>query len=191
MILQPKLKTQRWPLGSRCITARAGLATGLRRLVGVVFSVEEADVEMILVLQRVSKARVTANGCEAGAIGRGLLVFCAVERDDGEGEAAWCARKVAEIRVFPDSNDKMNLSVRDVSGEVLAVSQFTLAGDLRKGTRPSFSHAAPPEKASVLFDRFVALIKESGLTVRTGVFQAMMEVELVNDGPVTIILHRP
>ena len=146
---------------------------------------------MILVLQRVARARVTVNGSESGAIDRGLLVFCAVERDDGESEAAWCARKVAEIRVFPDSQDKMNLSVREVNGQVLAVSQFTLAGDLRKGTRPSFSHAAPPEKASLLFDRFVSLIKESGLPVSTGVFQAMMEVELVNDGPVTIILHRP
>ncbi len=146
---------------------------------------------MILVLQRVSKARVTVSGKETGAIGRGLLVFCAVERDDGESEAAWCARKVAEIRVFPDSKDKMNLSVREVNGEVLAVSQFTLVGDLRKGTRPSFSHAAPPEKASIIFDRFVALIRESGLIVKTGVFQAMMDVELVNDGPVTIILHRP
>lgn len=146
---------------------------------------------MILVLQRVSRARVTVEGEESGAIGPGLLVLCAVERDDGEEEAAWCARKVGEVRVFQDSQGKMNLSVRETGGEVLAVSQFTLVGDLRKGTRPSFSHAAAPDKAKLLFDRFASLMKEKGLPVKTGVFQAMMEVELVNDGPVTLILHRP
>ncbi len=146
---------------------------------------------MILVLQRVSRARVTVEGHEAGAIGRGLLVLCAVERNDGEAEAAWCARKVAEARLFPDGHGKMNLSVRDTGGEVLAVSQFTLVGDLHKGTRPSFSHAAPPEFARLLFGRFVLLLEREGLPVKTGVFQAMMEVELVNDGPVTLILRRP
>lgn len=145
---------------------------------------------MILVLQRVSRAQVRVEGGPVGSIGAGLLVLAAVERGDGEAQVAWCARKVGDVRIFPDGEGKMNLSVRDAGGSVLAVSQFTLVGDLRKGTRPSFSDAASPEEARALFDRFVALMRESGLRVETGVFQAMMEVELVNDGPVTLILKR-
>lgn len=146
---------------------------------------------MVLVLQRVSRASVRVGEAIAGAIGPGLAVLAAVERGDGEAQAAWCARKLGEVRLFPDGEGKMNRSVREAGGAVLAVSQFTLVGDLRKGTRPSFSDAAPPEQARVLFDRFVALMRESGLAVETGVFRAMMALELVNDGPVTLIVRRP
>lgn len=146
---------------------------------------------MILVLQRVSSASVSVGGEVAGAIGPGLVVLAAVEAGDGEAQLAWCARKVGEVRIFPDAGGKMNLSVRDAGGSVLAVSQFTLVGDLRKGTRPSFSKAAPPAEAKALFERFVALMVASGLRVETGVFQAHMEVALVNDGPVTLVLRRP
>lgn len=145
---------------------------------------------MVLVLQRVSEASVTAGGEVTGRIGPGLVVLAAVERGDGPAEIAWCARKVGEVRIFPDSDGKMNLSVRQAGGAVLAVSQFTLAADLKKGTRPSFSRAAPPETAAPLFDAFVSAMRKSGLHVQTGVFQAMMEVHLVNDGPVTLVLTR-
>ncbi len=146
---------------------------------------------MILVLQRVSRASVRVDGEVVGRIGTGLLVLAAVERGDGRREALWCARKVAEIRIFPDAEEKMNRSVRDAGGAVLAVSQFTLAGELAKWTRPSFTRAARPEEAKPLFDLLVDEIRTAGLAVETGVFQAMMEVELVNDGPVTIVLRRP
>ena len=125
-----------------------------------------------------------------GRIGKGLLALAAVEEGDSGREVDWCARKVATVRLFPDAQDKMNLSVSDVGGAILAVSQFTLVGDLRKGSRPSFSQAARPEVARPLFNRFVEGLRSSGLEVETGVFQAMMEVELVNDGPVTVILRR-
>jgi D-tyrosyl-tRNA(Tyr) deacylase len=145
---------------------------------------------VILVVQRVSRAEVRVAGRAPANIERGLVVLAAVERDDGPEQAEWCARKVAEVRVFPDDGGKMNLSVRDVGGSVLAVSQFTLVGDLKKGTRPSFSHAAPPEEAGRLFGHFVEQLRLQEIPVETGVFQAMMEVELVNDGPVTLILRR-
>ena len=145
---------------------------------------------MIVVLQRVSRASVAVDGVTTGTIGRGLLALAAIERGDTGAEADWCARKVSEVRIFPDEGGKMNRSVRDAAGSVLAVSQFTLAGELDKGTRPSFGHAAPPEAALPLFDRFVDGLKACGLPVATGVFQAMMEVELVNDGPVTLVLQR-
>jgi len=146
---------------------------------------------VILVLQRVSRASVTVEGRPVGSIGPGLLVLAAVEKGDGEAQVRWCARKVGEVRVFPDGEGKMNLSVREAGGSVLAVSQFTLVGDLKKGTRPSFSDAAPPAEAGVLFDRFVELMRASGLPVETGLFRAAMAVELVNDGPVTLVLRRP
>ncbi len=146
---------------------------------------------MILVVQRAARAAVRVEGETVGAVGRGLLVLAAVEAGDGEDQARWCARKVAELRIFPDEHDRMNRSVREVGGGVLAVSQFTLVGDLRKGTRPSFSRAAPPEEARGLFERFVGFLRAEGLTVATGRFQARMEVELVNEGPVTLILRRP
>lgn len=145
---------------------------------------------MIVVVQRVSRASVRVGGRPVGSIGKGLLALAVVEVGDTEAQADWCARKVAEARLFSDAADKMNLSVRDIDGSVLAVSQFTLAGDLRKGTRPSFSHAARPETAQPLFERFADAVGRMGVRVEKGIFQAMMEVELVNDGPVTIILRR-
>ncbi len=145
---------------------------------------------MIVVVQRVSRACVRVGGRPVGPIGKGLLALAAVEEGDTEAQADWCARKVADARIFSDAADKMNRSVRDIDGSVLAVSQFTLAGDLRKGTRPSFCHAARPEAAQPLFERFAEAIGRLGVPVERGVFQAMMEVELVNDGPVTIIIRR-
>jgi D-aminoacyl-tRNA deacylase len=143
-----------------------------------------------MVIQRVKSAFVKVDGKDVARIAKGLLVLGAVEKTDSETEMAWCARKVSEIRIFPDADGKMNRNVKDAGGEILAVSQFTLAGDLKKGTRPSFSGAAPPETAKPLFDHFVRCIEREGLKVSTGIFQAMMDVGLVNDGPVTIILQR-
>lgn len=145
---------------------------------------------MKVVLQRVKRASVTVGGERISAIGPGLLLLVGVARGDGGAEALWLAEKVAGIRVFNDEDGKMNLSVGDVGGEVLAVSQFTLLGDARKGRRPSFVDAAAPEEAETLFERFCALLRERNLVVRTGRFGAMMEVELINDGPVTILLER-
>lgn len=142
-------------------------------------------------LQRVKGASVTVAGGEVSRIGGGLLLLVGVAKGDGEGEAAHLAEKVAGLRVFADGEGKMNLSVRDAGGEVLAVSQFTLLADTRKGRRPSFVGAAPPEKAEPLFDRFCELLREGGVRcVRKGSFGATMEVALVNDGPVTIVLER-
>jgi len=140
------------------------------------------------VVQRVSRARVLVDGRVTGEIARGLLVLLGVSRDDGEPDARLLADKVAGLRVFEDPQGKMNLAVGDVGGGVLVVSQFTLLGDARKGNRPSFTDAAPPEAANALYERFCALVREKGLPVGTGVFRASMEVELVNDGPVTILL---
>lgn len=145
---------------------------------------------MILVIQRVKSAFVSVGGKEVSRIGKGLLVLGAVEKGDTAAELEWCARKVADIRIFPDGEDKMNRNVKEAGGEVLAVSQFTLVGNLKKGTRPSFSDAAPPEIAKPMFDDFAKMIEKEGIRVSTGVFQAMMDVGLVNDGPVTIILRR-
>jgi D-tyrosyl-tRNA(Tyr) deacylase len=145
---------------------------------------------MRIVLQRVSRARVTVDGRVTGEIGRGLLLlvgFTAADRDDG---LAWMARKVLQLRVFSDDEGKMNRSVEEADGGVLVVSQFTLYGDARKGNRPSFIDAARPEVAIPLYERFVALLRASGRPVATGEFGAMMDVELVNDGPVTLILER-
>ena len=146
---------------------------------------------MIVVLQRVSRASVSVEGARVGAIGAGLLSLVAVEAGDTETEVDWCARKTAEVRIFSDPEGKMNLDVRQAGGSVLAVSQFTLVGDLKKGTRPSFSHAAPPEEANRLFERYAEGVRSMGVGVSAGIFGAMMAVELVNDGPVTIILQRP
>ena len=145
---------------------------------------------MIVVLQRAERASVRVEDEVVGRIGPGLVALVAVQAGDGARECDWCARKVSSVRVFPDQAGKMNLSVSDVGGSVLAVSQFTLAGDIKKGTRPSFSGAAPPGEARNLFDRFVVSLKGSGVPVETGVFQAMMKVELVNDGPVTLIIRK-
>ncbi len=143
---------------------------------------------MRAVVQRVSRAEVRVDGRATGAIGRGLVVLLGVAQGDGEDDARALADKVAALRIFEDPAGKMNLSVRDVSGGVLVVSQFTLLGDARKGNRPGFVDAAPPEEANALYERFCGLLRERGLAVATGVFRASMEVELVNDGPVTILL---
>jgi len=143
---------------------------------------------MRAVVQRVSRAQVTVNGEIAGKIGRGLLVLLGVGRDDGEADATYLAEKIAGLRVFEDAEGKMNRSVQDVGGSVLAVSQFTLYGDVRRGKRPSFDAAAPPEKARQLYEFFVEQIRAAGLPCETGRFQEMMKVELVNEGPVTILL---
>ena len=143
---------------------------------------------MRAVVQRVSRAEVRVEGTSVGAVGRGLLVLLGVARDDGEADARFLADKVARLRIFEDEAGKMNRSVEDVGGGVLVVSQFTLLGDARKGNRPSFTAAAPPEAASALYERFCALLGERGLAVARGVFRAHMDVELVNDGPVTILL---
>ena len=146
---------------------------------------------MRIVLQRVSEASVTVEGEVVSEIGSGLLLLVGVAAGDGEAQADWLAEKVAGLRIFSDEEGKMNLSVRDVGGEVLAVSQFTLLADTRKGKRPSFVRAAPPEEAEPLFDHFCERLRASGVgTVETGSFGAMMEVTLVNDGPVTIVLER-
>jgi len=144
-----------------------------------------------IVLQRVSEASVTVEGERISGIGAGLLLLVGVADGDGENEADWLAQKISGLRIFNDEEGKMNLSVRDVGGEVLAVSQFTLLADTRKGKRPSFVHAAPPEEAEPLFDYFCERLRAEGVgPVERGSFGAMMRVALVNEGPVTIILER-
>lgn len=143
---------------------------------------------MRAVVQRVSEAAVTVDGQEVGRIGRGFLVLLGITHGDGEAEARYLARKIAGLRVFDDTEGKMNLGLAEVSGAVLAVSQFTLYGDTRKGRRPSFTHAAAPEQAEPLYRRFCELLALEGIPVEQGVFQAHMAVRLVNDGPVTLWL---
>lgn len=143
---------------------------------------------MKVVLQRVSEARVRVKGETVGEIGRGLLLLVGIGQEDGEDDVAWMADKVAGLRIFEDEEGKMNLSVKEAGGEILSVSQFTLYGDCRKGRRPNFMAAAKPETANMLYERFNALLREAGFRVDTGVFGAMMDVSLVNDGPVTLIL---
>jgi D-tyrosyl-tRNA(Tyr) deacylase len=143
---------------------------------------------MRAVIQRVSRAQVTVGAEVTGKIGRGLLVLLGVGEGDKESDADYLAEKVAGLRIFEDDGGKMNLSVADVKGAVLAVSQFTLYGDARRGKRPSFDAAARPELARTLYEYFVERIRGAGLVCETGRFQEMMQVELVNDGPVTILL---
>ena len=143
---------------------------------------------MRAVVQRVSRASVKVAGAVVGEIGRGLLVLIAVAHDDTEGDADYLADKIAGLRIFEDADGKMNRAVADAGGAVLAVSQFTLYGDVRRGKRPSFDAAARPEQAVRLYEYFVGKIRAAGLRCETGKFQEMMEVELVNDGPVTLIL---
>jgi D-tyrosyl-tRNA(Tyr) deacylase len=145
---------------------------------------------MRALLQRVKKARVTVEGETIGAIDLGFLILLGVTHEDGEEQARWLADKVAGLRVFEDEAAKMNLSLLDVGGSVLVVSQFTLYGDARKGRRPSFTAAARPEHAEPLVTYFAQRLREHGLTVESGSFGAMMQVELVNDGPVTLLLER-
>jgi D-tyrosyl-tRNA(Tyr) deacylase len=143
---------------------------------------------MQAVVQRVSRAEVRVDGSVAGAIGPGLLILLGVAQDDGPEDVVWTAEKCASLRIFNDAAGKMNLGLAEAGGDLLVISQFTLLGDCRKGRRPSFIHAAPPEKANELYEAFVAHLRERGCRVETGIFQAMMEVELVNDGPVTLIV---
>lgn len=143
---------------------------------------------MRAVVQRVSRAAVRVENEEVGVIGAGLLVLLGVARGDTSEDARLLAEKVAGLRIFDDADGKMNYSLQDVGGEVLAVSQFTLLGDARQGRRPSYSEAAPPEEANPLYRRFVDFLRSAGLTVAEGVFRAQMQVELVGDGPVTILL---
>ena len=143
---------------------------------------------MRAVIQRVSRAKVTVNGEITGEIGNGLLVLLGVATADTEAAADYLAEKIVGLRIFEDSDGKMNLSVADTAGAVLVVSQFTLYGDVRRGKRPSFDAAAPPKQARQLYEYFVERIRAAGLTCETGRFQEMMQVELVNEGPVTILL---
>ena len=143
---------------------------------------------MRAVVQRVTSASVRVEGKLAGKIGAGLLILVGVSRTDNPEAASYLAEKIANLRIFSDSVGKMNLSLLDVQGSALVVSQFTLYGDTRGGRRPSYIQAAPPEEASRLYDEFVRAMRGLGVAVETGVFQAHMSVELVNDGPVTILL---
>jgi D-tyrosyl-tRNA(Tyr) deacylase len=144
-----------------------------------------------IVLQRVKNASVSVDSALISEIGAGLLLLVGVAKGDGEAEADWLAEKVAGLRVFADGEGKMNLGVQEAGGEVLAVSQFTLLADTRKGKRPSFVAAAPPEEAEMLFDYFCEKLRATGVSsVKTGSFRAMMDVALTNDGPVTIVLER-
>ncbi|MBW1998081.1 MAG: D-tyrosyl-tRNA(Tyr) deacylase [Deltaproteobacteria bacterium] len=143
---------------------------------------------MRAVVQRVKGARVEVDGIKVGEIGVGLLVFLGIGEDDGERDSEYLSKKIATLRIFPDEGGRMNRSLLDIQGMVLVVSQFTLWGDCRKGRRPSFARAARPEKARKLYLHFMDGLREQGLTVESGRFQEMMEVHLVNDGPVTLLL---
>ncbi|CDC21664.1 d-tyrosyl-tRNA(Tyr) deacylase [Clostridium sp. CAG:306] len=145
---------------------------------------------MKAVLQRVKKASVTIDGEVYSAINAGMLVLFCVEKGDTKDSLEWMVNKILSLRCFEDENNKMNKSLIDINGEILAVSQFTLAADCKKGTRPSFDKAEAPEKAKAMYEQFVTKLKESNLCVKTGVFAAMMDVSLVNDGPVTFVLEK-
>lgn len=146
---------------------------------------------MKAVIQRVTQCHVTAEGQEIGAIGMGLLVLLGVAQNDAGADADWLADKIVGLRIFEDRHGKMNRSIADVNGRMLVVSQFTLLGDSRKGRRPSFVKAAPPDKAEALYRRFVQRVGERGIGVETGRFGAAMKVSLINDGPVTLIISSP
>ena len=143
---------------------------------------------MRAVVQRVNRARVEVEGRTTGEIGPGMVVLLGVAKTDAEADAAQLAEKIAGLRLFNDDNGKMNRSVEEVGGALLVVSQFTLHGDCRKGRRPSFDRAAPAAQAQALYEKFLHVLRHRGLQVETGVFQAMMEVELVNAGPVTLLV---
>lgn len=144
---------------------------------------------MKVILQRVRSACVRVDGKEVGRINRGLLVFIAIRTGDCSRDVDYLVQKIQELRIFDDASGKMNCSVTDIAGELLVISQFTLYADCRKGRRPSFSMAASPDVARTLYDEFVQKLRLSGLTVSTGQFQSMMDVELTNEGPVTLIVE--
>jgi len=143
---------------------------------------------MRAVVQRVTSAEVRIDGRVSGKIGKGLLVFVGVGQGDGDTDLSYMASKIPELRIFEDASGKFNLSLRDVGGEVLIVSQFTLYGDCRRGRRPSFTDAAEPAAAKNLYEELISKMKGQGIPVQTGEFQARMEVDLINDGPVTLLL---
>ena len=143
---------------------------------------------MRAVVQRVKSASVSTESRQTGCIGRGLVVLLGIHDHDGSGEIKWMAEKIINLRIFPDADGKMNLSLSDIKGEMLIVSQFTLYGDCRKGRRPGYSGAARPEIAEPVYESFVRQVADSSITVATGTFQAMMEVSLINDGPITLLL---
>ncbi|MDM5330890.1 D-aminoacyl-tRNA deacylase [Neobacillus sp. CF12] len=144
---------------------------------------------MRVVVQRSKNAKVTVNGEITGQISKGLVLLVGVTHQDKEEDAAFLADKITNLRIFEDDAGKMNLSLLDVGGEILSVSQFTLYGDCRKGRRPNFMEAARPEQANPLYEYFNGLLREKGIKVETGIFGAMMDVELINDGPVTLIVE--
>jgi D-tyrosyl-tRNA(Tyr) deacylase len=143
---------------------------------------------MRAVIQRVTSAKVTVDDRQTGAIGEGLLVLLGVHSDDEQKDITWLADKIINLRIFEDDDGKMNYSLKDTKGSMLIVSQFTLLADCRKGRRPSWSEAAPPDKARQMYEDFIQVVANSGITTATGEFQAMMDVSLVNSGPVTILL---
>lgn len=146
---------------------------------------------MKIVVQRVSRASVTVNGKVSGAIKHGLLLLVGIHESDTKEQVDWCCKKISKLRIFEDKEGKMNRSVQDVEGGILVVSQFTLYGNAKKGTRPSFIEAASPDKAEPLYDYMIQCFEnESGCMIESGEFGAMMDVELVNDGPVTLILEK-
>lgn len=145
---------------------------------------------MKALIQRVKQASVTVDGVKISEISKGILVFLGVEKEDVSENAEKLADKICKLRIFEDENEKMNLSVTDVEGELLVVSQFTLCGDCKKGTRPSFDKAASPDVAVKLYNYFIEYLKNKNISVKTGKFQAMMDVELINDGPVTFWLEK-
>ncbi len=146
---------------------------------------------MRLVVQRVDNASVTIENELFSSIGQGYLILFGAEKGDTKAQADWLANKVSVLRCFPDENGKMNLSIKDIQGEMLIVSQFTLAGDVKKGTRPSFDKAMAPNEANEMYEYFISKVKEQNIPVKTGVFGAHMEVKLLNNGPVTFVIDAP
>jgi D-tyrosyl-tRNA(Tyr) deacylase len=143
---------------------------------------------MRAVIQRVKRASVDVNGITTGSISKGIVIFLGIHRHDEAKEIGWMAEKIVNLRIFPDPDGKMNISLADINAEMLIVSQFTLYGDCRKGRRPGYSEAAPPEIAEPIYNRFVDEVRNKGINAATGKFQATMDVTLVNDGPVTLLL---
>ena len=145
---------------------------------------------MKALIQRVKEASVTIDGELYSKIGHGILILLGVEKSDTEENSEKLSQKISSLRIFEDENEKMNLSIKDVNGEILVVSQFTLCGDCKKGTRPSFDNAAPPERAAELYEDFVTKLQAMNFVVKTGKFRAMMDVSLINDGPVTFMVEK-